>query len=122
MPSLADTRAIGRYGERVAAAFLRRHGFRILTRNFQAVAGEIDLVCREGPVLAFVEVRSRSSEQFGRPAESIDARKEQAFVAAANEYLRLLRRDDVDHRFDAVEVQLRPGAVPACTLIRNILA
>ncbi len=122
MPSLTSTRAIGKYGERVAAAFLRRQGYRVLTRNFQTAKGEIDLVCRDGSVLAFVEVRSRSGEQFGQPAESIDPRKEQAFVAVARDYLRLLDRDDITHRYDAVEVRLRAGQVPECTLIRNILA
>ncbi len=56
-PSLPPPGAIGKYGERVAAAFLRRHGYRILYRNFLTPVGEIDLVCRCGEVLAFVEVK-----------------------------------------------------------------
>jgi hypothetical protein len=54
---LPTSGAIGKYGERVAAAFLRRQGYRILYRNFLTPVGEIDLVCRCGEVLAFVEVR-----------------------------------------------------------------
>lgn len=113
------TAETGNYGERVAAAFLRRHGYRILTRNYQAADGEIDLVCRHGEILVFAEVRTRGSELFGRPSESIDARKEDALRRAARSYLALLKREDITYRFDAVEVMVKPGQVPACTLIPN---
>ena len=113
---------IGSYGERVAASFVRRHGYRVLTRNFKTARGEIDLVCRDGEVLVFVEVRTRAGEQFGRPAESIDARKEEALRSAAQDYLRLLDGDDITYRFDAVEVRMKTGEVPVCTLLPNIFS
>ena len=121
-PSLSTAAEIGNYGERVAAAFLRRHGYRVLTRNYKVTGGEIDLVCRHGEILAFVEVRTRAEETFGRPAETIDARKEEALRLAARRYLELLQVEDVTYRFDAVEVRLKPGEVPACTLIPNLFA
>jgi putative endonuclease len=113
---------IGNYGERVAASFLRRQGYQVLTRNFKITGGELDLICRDGEILAFVEVRTRTSELFGRPAESIDARKEDALRLAARRYLEMLRKDDVSYRFDAVEVRLEQGCVPACTLVQNLFA
>jgi putative endonuclease len=113
---------IGTYGERVAAAYVRRHGYRVLTRNFKTERGEIDLVCRQGDVLAFVEVRTRAGDLFGRPSETIDARKEEALHSAARDYLRLLDRDDLTHRFDAVEVRMKAGEVPVCTLLSNIFS
>jgi putative endonuclease len=122
MPSLSTAVAIGNYGERVAAAFVRRQGYRILTRNYKTERGEIDLICRHGEILVFVEVRTRAGEEFGRPAESIDARKEEALWAAAQSYLRLLGRDDIIHRFDAVEVRMRAGEIPVCTLLPDIFA
>jgi putative endonuclease len=122
MPSLKSALEIGNYGERVAASFVRRHGYRVLTRNCKTDRGEIDLVCRDGDVLVFVEVRSRSSDPFGRPAESIDTRKEEALRAAAEDYLQLLKRDDITWRVDVVEVRLKTGEVPACTLLQNIFA
>jgi putative endonuclease len=122
MPPLKTGAEIGSYGERVAAAFVRRHRYRVLTRNFTSEHGEIDLICRDGETLVFVEVRSRSGEQFGRPAESIDTRKEEAVRATAQDYLKLLKRDDIPHRFDAVEVRLKVGQVPTCTLLPNIFA
>ena len=113
---------IGNYGERVAASYLRRRGYKVLTRNYKIVGGEIDLVCRHGDILAFVEVRTHSGEGFGTPAESIDERKQDALRLAARRYLELLDRDDITYRFDAVEVRLKPGAIPACTLIENLFA
>jgi putative endonuclease len=119
---LQTTAEIGNYGERVAAAFLRRHGYRILTRNYKITGGEIDLVCRHKDVLVFVEVRTRANVDFGRPIESIDTRKQDALRFAARRYLELLDRDDVYYRFDAVEVILNPGKNPVCTLLDDVFA
>ena len=120
MPSLPTPTAIGSYGENVAAAFLRRHGYRVLYRNFSTDEGEIDLVCRYGDVLVFVEVRTRAGIEFGRPVETIDRRKEGALRTAAATYLEMLEDDQIFHRFDAVEVMLREGKIPACTLVQNV--
>jgi putative endonuclease len=73
-------------------------------------------------VLVFVEVRTRAGEQFGRPSETIDARKEEALRSAAEDYLRLLDRDDITYRFDAVEVRMKAGQVPVCTLLPNLFS
>jgi putative endonuclease len=119
---LSTAKEIGNYGERVAAAFLRQHGYKILVRNFLTARGEIDLVCRHGNILAFVEVRTRRSDAFGRPIETITPDKQDALRFAATRYLQLLERDDILHRFDAVEVMLAPGQVPVCTLLADIFA
>jgi putative endonuclease len=119
---LATASEIGSYGERVAAAFLRRQGYRVLYRNFQTERGEIDLVCRHGKILAFVEVRTRAGTAFGQPAETIDAAKQEALRYAADRYLHLLDRDDINYRFDAVEVMLSPGEIPTCHLIADLFS
>ncbi len=103
----------------MAASFLRSRGYRILYRNFLTREGEIDLVCRCGEVLAFVEVRSRASADFGRPAETVDPPKEKALRQAAARYLQLLNRPDIFYRFDVVEVMLVTGEVPRCELHRD---
>jgi putative endonuclease len=118
---LPTSRATGSYGERVAAAFLRRHGYRVLCRNFLTPEGEIDLVCRYADVLVFVEVRTRARTDFGRPVESIDPRKENALRAVGERYLRLLENPEIYHRFDAVEVILQSGEIPLCTLLTDLL-
>ena len=106
----------------MAGSFLRRHGYRVLTRNYKTTGGEIDLVCRHGDVLVFVEVKTRADVDFVRPAEEIDARKEEALRHAVRRYLELLDKEDVTYRFDAVEVHLKAGEVPTCTLLANYFA
>ena len=64
-------------------------------------------------------MRTRSSEAFGRPSESINTRKEEALRRAARSYLALLKQDNIVYRFDAVEVMIKPGTAPSCTLIPN---
>ncbi len=113
---------IGNYGERVAAAFLRRHGYKVLTKNYLVTGGEIDIICRHKDSLVFVEVRTRANVDFGRPAETIGTQKQDALRHAARRYLELLGRDDIYYRFDAVEVMLKTGEVPVCTLISDIFA
>ena len=119
---MSTARAIGSYGERVAAAYLRRHGYRVLTRNYLTTRGELDLICRHGEMLVFVEVRTRGGEEFGRPAESIGADKEESLRYAARRYLEKLEKKDILYRFDAVEVTLHPGEVPVCHLIENLFS
>ncbi|MCC6355053.1 MAG: YraN family protein [Verrucomicrobiae bacterium] len=118
-PESGDTGARGSFGERAAAAFLRTRGYRILTRRFAAGGGEIDLVCRHGEVLAFVEVKARSRDDFGRPAEAVTAKKRRRIAKAALAYLQLLGNPAVYFRFDIVEVFLQPGAMPRFGLIPN---
>jgi putative endonuclease len=121
-PELATAAEIGTYGERVAGAFVRRHGYKVLTRNYKTTGGEIDLVCRHGDILVFVEVKTRAEVDFVRPAEAIDARKEDALRQAARRYLELLDNKEINYRFDAVEVRLKAGDLPACTLVANFFA
>ena len=122
-PLLSTTKATGDYGERVAAAFVSRHGYKVLTRNYKTTRGEIDLVCRHGEILVFVEVKTRTDLDLAVPAtESIDARKEEALRNTARSYLDLLDRDDISYRFDAVEVRLKAGETPVCTLLPNFFA
>jgi putative endonuclease len=121
-PLLRTTEETGNYGERVAAAFVRRNGYKVLTRNYKTTRGEIDLVCRHGDILVFVEVKTRSETDVVPASEAIDERKEEALQNAARSYLNLLDRDDITYRFDAVEVRLKAGEVPACALLPNFFA
>jgi putative endonuclease len=77
---------LGREGERLAARFLERRGYQVLGSGFRARRGEIDLVCRRGDRLVLVEVKTRSSDRFGTPAEAVGPRKRRALQAAAAEY------------------------------------
>jgi len=67
--------AVGRYGENVAAAHLVRAGWQVLDRNWRGVGGELDIVALEGTELVVVEVKTRSGDGFGHPAEAVTPRK-----------------------------------------------
>ena len=79
--------------------------------NFRGGAGEIDLIFRERETLVFVEVKTRSSEAWTRPAAAVNADKQRKLIATARDYLRLLCHSDVPYRFDIVEVLLADGRV-----------
>lgn len=101
----------GRLGETVARRHLQHKGLRFLTANFESDRGEIDLVFREKDCLVFVEVKTRSSETWTRPAAAVNARKRRLLTKTALDYLRLLNNPEVKLRFDIVEVLLNDGEV-----------
>lgn len=101
----------GRLGERAAKQHLRRLGLKFLTANFRSARGEIDLIFRDGDCLVFIEVKTRSSEDWTRPAAAVDARKRRLISQTALDYLRLLKNPEVKIRFDIVEVLLADGSV-----------
>jgi putative endonuclease len=101
----------GALGERAAKKHLRRAGLKFLTANFRSDRGEIDLVFRDTDCLVFVEVKTRSSEDWTRPAAAVDRRKRRLISQTALDYLRLLKNPAVKIRFDIVEVLLAGGAV-----------
>lgn len=97
--STKDTTS-GQAAEALAARWLSAQGLKLVERNFRVRGGEIDLVCRDGKVLVFVEVRLRSSKEFGGAGASITARKRQRLLLAAHHYL--LQHPRSDARFDCI--------------------
>src|SRR5690606_24818947 len=79
--------ASGTLAEEQAAQHLARHGLKILARNYRCRGGEIDLVCRDGATLVFVEVRLRTHRGYGGAAASITPAKQRRITLAANHYL-----------------------------------
>ena len=101
----------GHAGELAAKKHLRQAGLKFLTANFRSSRGEIDLVFRDQDCLVFVEVKTRSSEDWTRPAAAVNARKRRLLTKTAFDYLRLIGNPPIKIRFDIVEVLLRDGAV-----------
>ena len=97
-------------GEHAARQHLQQLGLKFLTANFRSPRGEIDLIFRDQDCLVFVEVKTRSSEGWTRPAAAVDARKRRALSRTALDYLKLLKNPAIKIRFDIVEVLLRDGA------------
>jgi putative endonuclease len=100
----------GARGEKAAARYLRRHGYKILLRNFRSGKAEVDLIARHKDWLVFVEVKTRETEDFGAPSEAVDREKQRNLSKAALDYLRLLGNPRIHFRFDIVEVLQRDGA------------
>ncbi len=101
----------GNLGEQAARKHLSKLGLKFLTANFRSRRGEIDIVFREKDCLVFVEVKTRSSEDWTRPAAAVDARKRRLLSQTAFDYLKLLNKPPVKIRFDVVEVLLSEGQV-----------
>ena len=101
----------GELGERAARKHLRGLGMKFLVANFRSPRGEIDLVFRHDDCLVFVEVKTRSSEDWIRPAAAVDARKRRLLSQTALDYLRLIKNPEVKIRFDIVEVLLKDGEI-----------
>jgi putative endonuclease len=111
--------ATGRRGEDLAHRFLRRQGFTIVARNYRprAGSGEIDLIAWEKEQLAFIEVKTRATDEFGTPDRAVDAEKQAYIERAARDYMSRAGVDWGAVRFDIVSVLLTEP--PAIGLIRD---
>ena len=110
---------LGKQGEDLACRELRRRGYAILARGYRTRYGEIDIIARDGDTLVFVEVKTRSSDQFGTPLEAVTRAKQQRIIAMAQSYLVRRQGREVACRFDVVCVRLGEGARPDVALVRN---
>ncbi|MBM3836195.1 MAG: YraN family protein [Verrucomicrobia bacterium] len=112
----------GNLGEEAARKHLRRLGLKFLTANYHSRRGEIDLIFRDNDCLVFVEVKTRSSELWTRPATAVNARKRRLLCRTALDYLRLLKYPPVRIRFDIVEVLLEEEDVKEIRHLPNTFA
>jgi len=119
--SKSEITDLGVRGENLAYWYLRRAGYTVVARNWRARsgAGELDLVGWEGPILAFVEVKTRTSLAAGPPEEAVSPNKQQRVIKGAKDYLRRLGRKPVTCRFDVVSVWLDAREGLQVRLIRD---
>lgn len=104
----------GRIGEDMAHRFLRARGCTVVARNYRTLSGsgEIDLVAWDGRKLAFIEVKTRGSQEFGAPESAVDAQKRERVRQAARDYARRAEIPWPDTRFDIVSIVLdRPARI-----------
>ena len=97
-------RRLGAAGEAAAERWLRRSGLEIVARGFRARCGEIDLIARDGPLVVFVEVKTRTRDGFGHPAEAVNATKRGRLVRVAALFLARAGWGEKACRFDVIEV------------------
>lgn len=112
---------LGAQGERIAEAFLKTRGYRIIRENFTTPLGEIDLIAREGDLIVFVEVKTRASDEYGPPQSSVTLTKQRQIIKAAELFLQREGLSESACRFDVVAVTLRGGKAeqPEILLIRD---
>ena len=96
---------LGRHGEDRALAFLTKHRFKILERNYRTRYGEIDLIARDGTTIVFVEVKLRNTDEFGSPLAAVDRYKQQRLRRMAASYLQARGLyDRLPVRFDVLGI------------------
>jgi putative endonuclease len=101
---MASHNDLGKEGEEFAVEYLRKHGYEIVELNWTFQKAEIDIIASKENTLAVIEVKTRSSIEFGLPQEFVKPKKIQLLVKAVNEYI--LRNDlDVNVRFDIIAIQ-----------------
>lgn len=107
LPMAEETRnsKVGQWGEDIAALWLSNAGYSIVGRRVRPTRhDEIDIIAKKGAFLVFVEVKTRKSEAFGRPAAAVNAAKKKALCRAASAYLRRAGYPSLYYRWDIVEV------------------
>ena len=100
---MAEHNELGKFGEELAVEFLQKNGYDILETNWTFQKAEIDIIAQKENILAVVEVKTRSSIEFGLPQDFVKPKKIQLLVKAVNEYV--ISNDlDVEVRFDIIAI------------------
>ena len=128
-PKVPATSETGRRGERLAAGFLVTNGYRLVLSNFKvpvgrntrgvSVTGEIDIIAIDGEVLCFIEVKTKTSDEFAAPLATVTLRKQRQIARTARVYRRIFGLTKMQRRFDVVSVVLRPGTAPSIELTKG---
>lgn len=113
------TVALGIAGEILACQELTRRGYAILARRYRTRIGEIDIVARDRGTVVFIEVKTRTSERFGRPAQAVTWWKQRRIVGMARRYLTAHRLHGCACRFDVVTVLCASGSLPVVEVVRD---
>ncbi len=99
---------LGRKGEDLALRFLKNKGYQIVERNYACKMGEMDIIAKEKDILAFIEVKTRTSTAFGPPQLAVNPKKQSQMSKVALNFLKEKQLEDAKARFDVVAVLLGP--------------
>jgi putative endonuclease len=100
---------VGRHGETIAKQFLEAHGYTIRDQNWRCAHGEVDLIAQRQDVIIFVEVKARTSANFGSPEEAVTPAKQQRLLGLAQHYIAQHTLSDAPWRVDVVAILLTKG-------------
>ena len=109
----------GPAGEEEAAVFLQKRGYKILERNYRKRMGEIDIIARDKNTLCFIEVKTRSSDTLGSPAEAVTKQKQRQIIKLSLYYLKENNISDPQVRFDVVTIDMTSASGSRINLIQN---
>lgn len=116
-----NNRVSGINGEELAASFLQKKGYKIIERNFRSRGGEIDIIAQEGDSLVFIEVKARSTDEFGSPLEAVTRWKMKSLIKTAQFYKLKHPKLPELMRIDAVAITLdNKNKAKSIELIKNI--
>jgi putative endonuclease len=125
----SKTSLIGKTGEELAAEFLKRKGFDLVSSNFKVpigrnrlgvqISGEIDIVALEKDVLCFIEVKTRSSDDFSTPLSAVDLRKQRQITRTARVYRKIFNLQKWKFRYDVVGIVLKNKKAPKIEIFRG---
>ena len=96
---------LGRAGEIKSAEYLKKKGYKILDTNYRTAVGEIDIIAEDGEVLVFIEVKTRSSDEYGAPSEAVNLKKQEKYYKTASLYLQKHKKTQSQCRFDVIEIE-----------------
>ncbi len=117
---MAGNKVLGDFGEAEAVAHLENEGYIILKKNFRCKLGEIDIIAADGDTLAFIEVKTRSTEKYGKPGEFVNYKKQNKIIKTALQYIVLNNLTDWMSRFDIVEVLVdKDDKVKSISLLKD---
>jgi putative endonuclease len=110
---------LGQFGENVACDYLENNGYKILERNFRSVIGEIDIIAKDGEVLVFIEVKTKSNFDFGLPQEMVTNKKQHKLIKVAYSYLKEKSLENIPWRIDVVAITKDKDGRNSIELIKN---
>ena len=102
-PQDVHKKVLGKKGEKLVEEYLKKQGFKILKRNYHTPFGEADIVAQDGDEIAFIEVKTRSSDKYGSPAEAVTRQKRERYMQIAKFYW-LSTGEEPNARFDVAQV------------------
>lgn len=97
---------LGQWGEEVALKYLKRKKYKVVNKGLRLLRGEIDVIAYDKKILVFIEVKTRSSQKFGFPEESVTLSKQKQIKKLAQGYLTSHNIEDVECRFDVLSINL----------------
>lgn len=111
---------VGSLGEKKAAEFITNLGYKVIEKNFKCKLGEIDIIAFYKNKIVFIEVKTRSSNLFGSPAEAVSKKKLNSIIKTLQFYLKIKNNTGADFRIDVIEIYMLPEDKIEINHIKNI--